>query len=100
MPRGELARRAELALRSAGKKGPGSLVAFEPSIDKQSSEQRFIQSELPRALAANELDLHFQPIVAAAGGAVLGLEALLRWTHAEHGPIPPVSFIPSPSRWA
>jgi EAL domain-containing protein (putative c-di-GMP-specific phosphodiesterase class I) len=94
MPRGELARRAELALRSAGKKGPGSLVAFEPSIDKQSSEQRFIQSELPRALAANELDLHFQPIVAAAGGAVLGLEALLLWTYAEHGPIPPVSFIP------
>jgi predicted signal transduction protein with EAL and GGDEF domain len=92
--RGELARRAELALRSAAKKGPGSLVAFEPSIDKQSSEQRFIQHELPRALAANELDLHFQPIVAAAGGAVLGLEALLRWTHAEHGPIPPASFIP------
>jgi len=92
--RGELTRRAELALRSAAKKGPGSLIAFEPSIDKQSSEQRFIQHELPRALAANELELHFQPIVAAAGGAVLGLEALLRWMHAEHGPIPPASFIP------
>jgi predicted signal transduction protein with EAL and GGDEF domain len=92
--RGELTRRAELALRSAAKKGPGSLVAFDPEIDRLSSEQRFVQQELPRALAANELDLHFQPIVAAAGGAVLGVEALLRWTHAERGPIPPASFIP------
>jgi predicted signal transduction protein with EAL and GGDEF domain len=92
--RTEIARRAELALRSAAKKGPGSLIAFDSAIDRLSSEQRFVQQELPRALAASELDLHFQPIVAAAGGAVLGLEALLRWTHAEHGPIPPASFIP------
>jgi predicted signal transduction protein with EAL and GGDEF domain len=92
--RGELTRRAELALRSAAKKGAGSLVSFDPAIDKHSSEQRFVQQELPRALAANELDLHFQPIVAAAGGAILGLEALLRWTHAERAPIPPASFIP------
>jgi predicted signal transduction protein with EAL and GGDEF domain len=92
--RSELTRLAELAPALAAKKGPGSLVAFYRSIDKISSEQRFIQQELPRALAANELKLHFQPIVAAAGGPVLGLEALLRWTHAEHGAIPPASFIP------
>jgi len=92
--RGELTRRAELALRGAAKKGPGSLIAFDPAIDRVSSEQRFVQQDLPRALAANELDLHFQPIVAAAGGGVQGLEALLRWTHAERGPIPPTSFIP------
>src|SRR3569832_2472546 len=60
--RAELAGRAELALRSAAKKGPGSLVAFDPAIDRVSSEERFVQQELPRALAANELDLHFQPI--------------------------------------
>jgi predicted signal transduction protein with EAL and GGDEF domain len=92
--RGELTRRAEVALRGAAKRGAGSLVAFDPAIDRLSSEQRFVQQDLPRALAANELDLHFQPIVAAAGGSVQGLEALLRWTHAERGPIPPGSFIP------
>jgi EAL domain-containing protein (putative c-di-GMP-specific phosphodiesterase class I) len=87
-------RRAELALRSAGKKGPGTLLMFDPTIDRASSEQKFVQRELPRALAANELDVHFQPIVSAAGGAIVGLEALLRWTHATEGAIPPAVFIP------
>jgi predicted signal transduction protein with EAL and GGDEF domain len=92
--RSELTRRAELAFRSALNKGPGSLVAFDPTIDRQANEERFVQQDLPRALAASELELHFQPIVAAAGGTVVGVEALLRWLHAERGPIPPAVFIP------
>lgn len=92
--RGELTRRAELALRAAAKKGPGAIVAFEMSIDTASSDQKFIHRELPRALSANELELHYQPIVAANGGRVVGVEALLRWTHATRGPIGPAVFIP------
>ena len=91
---GELTRRAELALRAAAKKGPGALVAFEPVIDTVSTDQKFIQRELPRALSANELELHYQPIVAAQGGRIVGVEALLRWTHATRGPIGPAVFIP------
>jgi diguanylate cyclase (GGDEF)-like protein len=92
--RGELTRRAELALRAAAKKGAGSVVAFTPEIDTVSADQKFIQRELPRALTANELELHYQPIVAANGGRVVGVEALLRWTHATRGPIGPAVFIP------
>ena len=92
--RGELTRRAELALRAAGKKGPGALVAFDPAIDTASTDQKFIQRELPRALNSGELELHYQPIVAAQGGRVVGVEALLRWTHATRGPIGPAVFIP------
>jgi diguanylate cyclase (GGDEF)-like protein len=92
--RGELTRRAELALRDAAKKGPGAIVAFEFAIDTVSTDQKFIQRELPRALSANELDLHYQPIVAAQGGRVVGVEALLRWTHATRGSIGPAVFIP------
>jgi diguanylate cyclase (GGDEF)-like protein len=92
--RGELARRAELAVRAAAKKGPGALVAFEEAIDTVSNDQRFIHRELPRALSANELELHYQPIVSAGGGRVVGVEALLRWTHATRGPVPPATFIP------
>ena len=92
--RGELTRRAELALRAAAKKGPGAVVAFESEIDTLSSDQRFVRRELPRALSANELELHYQPIVAANGARIVGVEALLRWTQAERGPIPPASFIP------
>jgi diguanylate cyclase (GGDEF)-like protein len=92
--RGELTRRAELAVRAAAKKGPGSIVAFEISIDTVSTDQKFIQRELPRALSANELELHYQPIVAAQGGRIVGVEALLRWTHPTRGAIGPAVFIP------
>jgi len=92
--RGELTRRAELALRAAAKKGPGTIVAFEREIDKVSSDQKFIQRELPRALSAGELELHYQPIVAAQGARIVGVEALLRWTHRERGAIGPAIFIP------
>ena len=92
--RGELTRRAELALRAAAKKGAGAIVGFERAIDTVSTDQKFIQRELPRALTANELDLHYQPIVAAQGARIVGVEALLRWTHATRGPIGPAVFIP------
>jgi diguanylate cyclase (GGDEF)-like protein len=92
--RGELTRRAELALRAAAKKGPGAVVAFDPTIDTVSTDQKFIQRELPRALSAGDLELHYQPIVAAQGGRIVGVEALLRWTHATRGPIGPAVFIP------
>jgi len=92
--RGEITRRAELALRAAAVKGPGTLTAFDPAIDKLSAEQRFIHRELPRAITAHELEVHYQPIVSAAGAALVGVEALLRWTHAVQGQIPPSAFIP------
>ena len=92
--RGELTRRAELALRAAAKKGPGSIVAFEAAIDTVSTDQKFIHRELPRALSANELELHYQPIIAAHGGRIVGVEALLRWTHPVRGAIGPAVFIP------
>jgi diguanylate cyclase (GGDEF)-like protein len=92
--RGELTRRAELALRAAAKKGPGAIVAFEAAIDTVSADQKFIQRELPRALSAGELELHYQPIVSAQGARIVGVEALLRWTHATRGPIGPAIFIP------
>jgi predicted signal transduction protein with EAL and GGDEF domain len=92
--RGELTRRTNLALRAAAKKGPGSIVMFDLSIDTISSDQKFILRELPRAISANELELHYQPIVSSQGGRMVGVEALLRWTHATRGPIAPATFIP------
>jgi diguanylate cyclase (GGDEF)-like protein len=92
--RGELIRRAGLALRAAAKKGPGSVLAFEPALDAASGEQKFLRRELPRAVSANDFELHYQPIVAAENGRIVGVEALLRWSHATHGAIPPATFVP------
>ena len=90
----ELVRRARLALRAAREKGSGIVIAFERAIDAVSKDQQFIRRELPRAVAAEALELHYQPIVAADGSGIVGVEALLRWTHPERGAIGPAVFIP------
>ena len=92
--RGELTRRAGLALRAAAKRGPGTIVGFERAIDTVTTDQKFIHRELPRALSANELELHYQPIVSSNGARIVGVEALLRWTHSTRGAIPPVRLHP------
>jgi EAL domain-containing protein (putative c-di-GMP-specific phosphodiesterase class I) len=57
-------------------------------------EQQFLRRELARALKAQTFEVHYQPIVAAAGGRINGVEALLRWTHPERGAISPAVFVP------
>src|SRR5262249_42760910 len=54
----------------------------------------FIKRELRRALAEQALEVHYQPIVAAEGQRIVGVEALARWTHPSRGAIPPADFIP------
>jgi EAL domain-containing protein (putative c-di-GMP-specific phosphodiesterase class I) len=61
--------------------------------ETEDPEHQFIRRELPRALKARVLDVHYQPIVSAAGGTILGVEALLRWTHPDRGAIPPAVFV-------
>jgi diguanylate cyclase (GGDEF)-like protein len=90
----ELVRRADLALRSARRRGGGMVVGFAAGMETEFEEQRFIKRELGRALAARDFDLHYQPIVTAEGDAIVGLEALLRWNHPTRGAIPPARFIP------
>jgi diguanylate cyclase (GGDEF)-like protein len=89
----ELARRAGLALRAAKREGRGIARHFSPQIEMKQSERRFLLRELEAAIAKQEFDLHYQPIVAASGGGIVGVEALLRWTHPARGAIPPSTFI-------
>jgi len=90
----ELNRRANLALRAAKRRGRGVVQRFEPAIEQEESKQRFLRRELDAAITAGTLQVHYQPVVAAAGGTMLGVEALLRWTHPDRGQITPSVFIP------
>ncbi len=90
----ELARRAGLALRAAKQEGRGRARAFEPQIEIEYAERRFLLRELQTAISLQEFEVHYQPVVAADGGAIVGVEALLRWTHPSRGPIAPSVFIP------
>ena len=92
--REELMRRADLALRAAKQKGRGLVVEFAAQMEAAFDERRFIKRELARTLAARAFDVYYQPIVKAEGGAILGVEALLRWNHSSRGFIPPSVFIP------
>jgi diguanylate cyclase (GGDEF)-like protein len=90
----ELARRAGLALRAAKREGRGRARSFEPQIEAEYAERRFLLRELQSAVSLQLFDVHYQPVVAADGGAIVGVEALLRWTHASRGAIAPSVFIP------
>jgi diguanylate cyclase (GGDEF)-like protein len=90
----EIERRAGLALRAAKRSGRGDARRFEPQIESDCAERRFLLQELESAVTSQALDVAYQPIVAADGGAVIGVEALLRWTHPTRGAIAPTVFIP------
>lgn len=91
--RDELMRRANLALHSGKQKHRGGLTRFAPAMDTEFDDRRFLERELKRAIEDKALQVHYQPIVSADGGRILGAEALLRWTHPERGIIPPQQFV-------
>jgi diguanylate cyclase (GGDEF)-like protein len=94
----DLTRRAGLALRAAKREGRGLTKRFVPAIETAHDDSRFILRDLKSAIAAQTLDVHYQPVVAADGAGIIGVEALLRWTHAQRGAIAPSLFIPLAER--
>ncbi len=90
----ELARRAALALRAAKREGRGSVRSFAPQIETENADHRFLLGELKNAIAQQSFAVHYQPIVAADGSGIVGVEALLRWADPTRGAIPPSTFIP------
>ena len=91
---GELLGCAELALHAQGDGGSGRLTYYAPELDERARTRRELELALRSALDAGELSLAWQPIVDSESGAVLGAEALLRWSHPRLGAIAPDRFVP------
>lgn len=89
----DLLGRADLALYQAKAAGAGQVRVFEPSMEANARHQRSLERDLRRAIERDELSVHYQPIFDIAAGRLVGFEALARWTHPEHGDIPPGTFI-------
>ena len=87
-----LARRADVAMYTAKRTG-GGVAVYAPEHDQSSIRRLSLLGELRRAIAEDELVLHFQPSVDLATGDVLAAEALVRWQHPVHGLMPPGEFI-------
>ncbi|MGA2492925.1 MAG: EAL domain-containing protein [Roseiarcus sp.] len=89
----ELIRNADMALYHA-KTSRGSYSFFKPAMDEQVRSRRKMENDLRAALAEEQFELHFQPVVSVADRQVKSFEALLRWNHPERGAVPPSEFIP------
>jgi diguanylate cyclase (GGDEF)-like protein len=88
----EVLRNAQFALKRA--KRLGITQIYEP-VQAQAVRRRFsMETELRRAIEADELTLAFQPLVELRTGRISGFEALARWNNAPDGPVPPSEFIP------
>ncbi|WP_328476024.1 EAL domain-containing protein [Actinoplanes sp. NBC_00393] len=94
----ELLRRADVAMYEAKGLGKGRRVAYSAEMDQRTAEQSRLAADLRIALDTDQLQLVYQPIVALPDGDLYGVEALVRWTHPERGPIGPAVFIPIAER--
>ena len=90
----ELIRDADAAMYRAKRDGKGSYRLFEPEMHEGVLARLELRTDLQRAIATEQLELYYQPVVRIHDGSISGVEALLRWRHPERGMIPPDQFIP------
>ncbi|UHC20058.1 EAL domain-containing protein (plasmid) [Methylobacterium currus] len=86
--------RADLALYGAKADGKGCWRSFDPSLEERVVRRRQLDADMRVALAADALELHYQPLVDMRNGRVTGFEALLRWDRPGHGWVSPGEIIP------
>ena len=89
-----LIKNADLALYRAKAAGRGQTCFYEAAMDEELRQRRVVEAELKGAIERRELAVHYQPIADLDSGAILGFEALLRWTNPKLGSIGPDVFIP------
>ena len=90
----ELLRNADMALYDAKGDGRGTFRFFEPEMNTRMKVRRELEMDLRKALASEQFELHYQPLVVLETNEVNGFEALLRWNHPTRGLVSPADFIP------
>ena len=85
---------ADLAMYAAKSEGRGTYRMFDPEMDAAVQTRRSMERDMRTALAQGGFNLFYQPLVNLQTKKVTSFEALMRWTHAERGVVPPAVFIP------
>jgi diguanylate cyclase (GGDEF)-like protein len=88
----ELLRRADVAMYQAKKSGQ-QVTRYAATRDTADVGSLVLGGDLARALAEDEFIVEFQPIVDLGTAEVIAAEALARWSHPDHGPLPPARFL-------
>jgi diguanylate cyclase (GGDEF)-like protein len=89
-----LLRNAEIALSCAKRAGRGVFRVYDPYMGLAGRAQHNLEFNLKRALASDEFELFYQPIIRLKDGRVSAFEALLRWHHPERGILHAEEFVP------
>jgi len=91
---GQLLQQADCAMYAAKRNGKNRFVQFGDDLGNAARERLTLEVELRRAVAEQEISVHYQPEFDLATQAIVRFEALARWTHPRLGVIPPLNFIP------
>ncbi|MFK8022782.1 MAG: putative bifunctional diguanylate cyclase/phosphodiesterase [Ilumatobacter sp.] len=90
----ELLRDADIALYEAKEAGKARAIVFTPEMRTRAEQALDIQMRIRRAVERAEFELHYQPIIDARTGALVGVEALLRWRQPDGQLESPAVFLP------
>lgn len=88
-----LIRNADVAMYQAKASGRNNFQRFKAEMNTRPSNHQSLESDLRRAIERRELLLHYQPQVNLQSGAIVGVEALIRWLHPVKGVLAPGDFI-------
>lgn len=91
---GDILRYADMALYRAKNEGRNRACIYDAAMDADLSQRKLLEGDLRNAIRENAIGAAYQPIVNSSGAAMVGVEALARWTHPTAGVIPPSDFIP------
>jgi diguanylate cyclase (GGDEF)-like protein len=91
--RQEMIKSADSAMYEAKSRGRNRYAFYSPDMAARTRERMLVEQGLVRALEDNSLTVHYQPVVDMRSGAMVGMEALVRWQHPELGLVPPDRFI-------
>jgi diguanylate cyclase (GGDEF)-like protein len=90
----QLLSHADMALTLARKPAGKGYAAFSPEMDESLRARQQLETAMQQAMERGEISLMFQPQASLEDGSIIGVEALMRWTHAELGVVSPERFIP------
>ena len=93
-----LLKHADTAMYHAKEEGRDNCKFYNVGLTQRAAQQLNLASNLRLALERGEFRLVYQPQFDIASGTIRSVEALLRWTHPEHGVISPLEFIPAAER--
>ncbi|MDR3643266.1 MAG: EAL domain-containing protein [Candidatus Doudnabacteria bacterium] len=89
-----LKRKADIALYRSKNNGRNRFSFYDENLDSRTQVESFsLENELREALAYNQINPFYQPIVNLKNGKLVAVEALARWNHPERGLLPPAEFI-------